>query len=40
MENLRKKEYYKGKIVELVREIENTALLIKILSFIEAWLEE
>lgn len=34
------KEYYQGKIIELVKKIENPALLIKIISFIEAWLEE
>lgn len=34
------KEYYRDKITELVKKIENPALLIKIISFIEAWLEE
>lgn len=39
-ENLREKKYYKDKITELVDKIENPAILIKIISFIEAWLEE
>lgn len=40
MENLREKEYCKQKITELVEKIDNPAILIKILSFIEAWMEE
>lgn len=39
-DNFREKDYYKDKIVEMVEKIEKTALLIKILSFVEAWLEE
>lgn len=34
------KDEYKKQINELVKKIENPALLIKIISFIEAWLEE
>lgn len=40
MRNLKEKEYYKEKIIKLVEKIENPAILIKIISFIEAWLEE
>lgn len=40
MKNLKEKNYYRQKITELVEKIENPAILIKILSFIEAWMEE
>lgn len=39
MRNLKGKDCYKEKITELVEKIENTEILIKIISFIEAWLE-
>lgn len=32
--------YCKQKIADLLEKIENPAILIKIISFIEAWLEE
>ena len=37
---LYEKELYKRKIIEMVEKIEDLALLIKIFTFIEAWLEE
>lgn len=38
--SLREKEYYKEKIVEMVGEIENQEILIKIFIFIKEWLKE
>ena len=38
--NLNEKELYKRKIIKMVEKIEDLALLIKIFTFIEAWLEE
>ncbi|EOS47124.1 hypothetical protein C810_01440 [Lachnospiraceae bacterium A2] len=40
MRNLKGKDCYKEKIADLLEKIENPAILIKIISFIEAWLEE
>ncbi len=33
-------EFQRREIIELVKKIKNPAMLIKIISFIEAWLEE
>lgn len=38
-ENLREKNYYKEKIIELVEKIENLATLKFILSVIESYLK-
>lgn len=36
---LREKEYYRGKIIEMINKIENTATLKFILSVIENYLK-
>lgn len=38
--SFKEKDFYRQKIIDMVNKIENPALLIKILSFIEAWMEE
>lgn len=40
MRNIEEKDYYKGKIIEMVEKIENQEILIKIFIFIKTWLEE
>lgn len=39
MKNFKEKEFYKEKIIEMVEEIDNQELLIKIFTFIKTWLE-
>lgn len=39
METMREKEFYKGKIIEMVERIENLEFLEKIYYFIKAFLE-
>lgn len=38
--NLKEKEYYKEKIIEIIEKIENINFLEKIYYFIKAFLEE
>lgn len=39
MENLKEKDYYREKIIELVEKINNQDILIKIYIFIKTWIE-
>lgn len=39
MGNLREREFYKQKIIEMVEEIENTIVLMKIYTFVKTHLE-